>query len=120
MKFNDEEVVGLREIKTIARPSAGYGDVTYEFSDRDLTVNFKYSDQHTASRKSGAVKFEFVVALSIESETNNKIGLPDESGVLFGFDTNLRKGFSGYQIWFSNNDLITVVCQRVFIGNEVF
>jgi hypothetical protein len=119
MKFDGAIIEDLKPLKKFPTAPAGYGDVSYRINNLDLIVSYECIDQD-GLQHSGELKFEFFIALSIESETNNKVGLPHDSAVLFCFDSDLRESFKGYQIWFSNNDLATLVCKRVIIGNEVF
>jgi hypothetical protein len=120
VKFSDATVPEPKILKVLPQSDMGYGDIDYEFRDRDLIVDFQHFDQGTREENRGRIVFSFVIALSIESENNNHTGFPPDSGVIYGFDADLREGFTGYQVWFTHNDLVTVVCQKAIIGNEVF
>ena len=97
----------------------GYGDIDYEFVELDLRVTYHCRDQ-AGNDRVGTLVFEFCVAHCIESETNRDADLPPSSATLFGFASDKREGFSGYKIWFSSNQVITAICKRVLIGNELF
>jgi hypothetical protein len=122
-KRNVAKVGNLKPLKTFPASPSGYDDIVYNIKELDLEVHYECYG-HEGELRNGKLVFEFFVALSIESETNgaSHFGtvLPPNSATLFEFDSDLRDGFRGFQIWFSNNQLITVVCQRVLVGNEMF
>lgn len=122
MRFDRIPVDGLRLLKQYPVAPTGYDDVHYSFDNLDLSVIYQCSDKDGGDRH-GILKFETCYALAIESETNSEgwFDLPPESAALFGFSTSMRRdGAKGFQVWFPNNAVITVICERVVDGNEVF
>lgn len=110
----------LKALKEFPRAPTGYGDIDYEFVELDLRVTYHCTDQNGVDRV-GTLVFEFCVAHCIESETNRGGSvLPPDADTLFGFPSDMREGFSGYKIWFSNNQVITAICERVLVDNEEF
>jgi hypothetical protein len=120
MKFGGRKITNLTLLKHLPVVVSGYDDVRYEFLDRDLKVRFSYTFNDKKTSKIETLEFHFTIAIGIESENNNDVGLPSKSDVLFSFEADAMEGFNGYQIWFSNNDLVTVVCQYVTYNNEKF
>jgi hypothetical protein len=109
----------LKPLKAFPIAPSGYDDVICRINELNLEVAYECCDSDGETR-TGNIVFDFFVALSIESENNNGVGLPRRSEMLYTFPADDREGFRGFQIWFSNNHLITVVCKRVVIGNEEF
>jgi hypothetical protein len=109
----------LKLLKQFPIAPTGYGDVEYKIDGLNLEVMYQCHDREGEYR-TGKLVFEFFVALCIESANNDNGWLPPDSDTLYGFESNEREGFRGYQVWFSDNDLITVSCQRVLVENEVY
>jgi len=51
---------------------SGYGDVSYSIVERDLNVEFEYSDK--GSSRTGRLRFHFFVHFCIVSETQQGVG----------------------------------------------
>ena len=101
-------------------PVAPWGyETDYSFKELDLEVTFNAIDQNQ-QKISGRINFISCFAICIEAESNNTTNLPPRSDTLYSFDSVEREGFRGFQIWFSDDSLITVACRSVMIGNEEY
>ncbi|WP_119392169.1 hypothetical protein [Taklimakanibacter lacteus] len=94
--------------------SAGYGDVSYLFQGRDIVIEFQYFS--SGMDRIGRLRIEYFMDIFIESETQNGAKIPQASGVIF--ETEARKeGFRKFVVWFSNNDIVTFECMKLFCDN---
>ena len=113
-------VTTLRKLKSFPVSPRGYDDVVYSFDRANFSLTYSCLDSDDLAQH-GTLLFEFVIGLCIENENNDEgVEFPDTSATLYGFETKARRGFRGYQIYFSNNDVVTVICERVLVGNEEF
>jgi hypothetical protein len=116
---NIYSAIDLTPLKEFPIAPSGYDNVDYLFIKPDLEVTYSCIDEFDQKR-TGKLFFDFVIAVSIEYESNDIINLPEHSDVLYSHTSNLREGFKGYKVWFSNNELISVVCKHVLVDNERF
>jgi hypothetical protein len=112
----------LKIIKRIPDMPLGVSKLSYRIEDLNVEVYYEYAENDKVVF-SGRIKFDFYVALSIESENNAYSGpdssLPPEPFVLYEFAPSKREGFRGFKIWFEDGEVITVSCKSVLIGNEI-
>jgi hypothetical protein len=113
MKFDGISIIPIAEITRLPSSQSGCGGVNFNFTDSNVVVDYEYFDDAKEVEAVAKLSFEFVVAISIESENNSRVGLPERSETLYGFKTDVREGFRGFQLWLSDNYLITVVCNKV-------
>ena len=106
----------LSEIIKLPTSSSGTGEVKFDFSEANFAVEYEYFDKNIGKDAYAKLDFCFAIAISIESETNDSVGLPQKSELLYSFDTNVREGFRGFLLWLNGNVLLTVVCSKVIYG----
>jgi hypothetical protein len=113
----------LKIIKRIPDMPFGVSKLSYRIEDLDAEIYYEY-EENDEVKFSGRIKFEFYVALSIESENNAYSGpdsnLPPEPFAIYEFKPSKREGFRAFKIWFEDGEVITVSCKNVLVGNEKF
>jgi hypothetical protein len=109
----------LKAIKRIKDMPLGVSKLSYRIEDLDAEISYVYEEEGEIEH-SGKIKFEFVIAILIESENNTDSYLPPEPFILYEFAPSKREGFRGFKIWFEDGEVITVSCKSVIIGNEQF
>jgi hypothetical protein len=109
----------MKKLQELSVPINGSDTINYAFKGLDFFLDYELSTGSGSSEPRGSLRFEFVIGLCIESENNRGgLNLPEQSHVLYGFATDVSEGFKGYQVWFVDNQLVTVICEKAFIGDK--
>jgi hypothetical protein len=105
----------MRMIHRLPVDPAGYGDVHYNFNDRDIVIDFQYFSN--GADRTGRLRIEDFRDICIESESQKGVHLPDSSGVVYELAAR-SEGFRRFVVWFSNNDVVTFECLKLFYDNK--
>jgi hypothetical protein len=109
----------MKALTRIPDMPLGVSKLSYCIENLDAEVSYVY-EENDVVQFSGRIKFEFFVAITIESETNVNSNLPPEPFILYEFAPSKREDFRGFKIWFEDGEVVTVSCKSVLVGNERF